>query len=175
MLNAKCNTTKNEHWWNVSLLEGASCACGLMVWTGRKAVNRFQYEVNRTMERKQAPVLTQISMFTQNWRDRDPSTSVQAAANVNAGRGLSQRLLLLVHYAKAGERGLTSDEAGDASGLSAKRGCCYWKRVGELVSECLLEDTSEKRRSQAGELQIVRRIVPAGYEELQKLGIDWKE
>lgn len=106
---------------------------------------------------------TQLDLFTQNWRDVDPVTSVMAAASVTTRAG-SQKSLLLVHYAKAGAEGLTDEEAGIASGLKGK-GANYWRRCSDLRAQGLIQPTGGWRLSTMGE----RRMVCVITEEGQRL------
>ena len=85
--------------------------------------------------------------------------NVSQELRVRAG---SQRWNLLLQYVEHGP--LTNEQAGDLSGLSAKKGCCYWKRCGELLDAGYIEATGEERRSQAGEMQRVCRVTAKGRE-----------
>lgn len=88
--------------------------------------------------------------------------AVSQELRVRAG---SQRWELLRQYVEHGP--LTNEQAGDLSGLSEKKGCCYWKRCGELLDYGYLEDTGEERRSQAGEMQRVCRATAKGRQTIQ--------
>lgn len=77
-------------------------------------------------------------------------------------RAGSQRWDLLRQYVEHGP--LTNEQAGDLSGLSEKKSCCYWKRCGELLDAGYIEATGEERRSQAGEMQRVCRVTAKGRE-----------
>jgi hypothetical protein len=77
-------------------------------------------------------------------------------------RAGSQRWDLLRQYIEHGP--LTNEQAGDLSGLSEKKSCCYWKRCGELLEHGYIADTGEQRRSQAGEMQRICRVTDKGLE-----------
>lgn len=80
------------------------------------------------------PLQQQIGVAeTEKYRHSDPSTSAEAVTGAEDGHA-NQRMMLLVTYAHAPEGGLTSYEAGLASGLSDNPSCCYWKRCSELLS-----------------------------------------
>jgi hypothetical protein len=95
----------------------------------------------------------------QPYRNSDPKTSRQAAENTVIKRG-SQRFRLLVWY---NERlmGLTSEEAGELSGL-AQKGAGYWKRISELRNMGYIQDTGQTRMAKTGNQQIVCQITRAG-------------
>ena len=80
-------------------------------------------------------------------------------------RAGSQRWALLMQYLTYGA--LTNEQAGDLSGLSEKKSCCYWKRCGELLDAGYIEATGEERRSQAGEMQRVCRVTAKGRAIMQ--------
>ena len=102
------------------------------------------------------------SVPERNARNSDPETS-KAASRSSAVRAGGQQVVLLRAYYRAGERGLTSEEAGEASGiLISKPRSCYWKRVSEMRQNGLLEVTDETRQSSCGEAQRVLRITAAG-------------
>jgi hypothetical protein len=105
-------------------------------------------------------VETQLDMFTQAHRDHDPVTSVMAAASVQTRAG-SQKSLLLVHYAKAGDRGLTDEEAGIESGLH-KKGANYWRRCSDLRALGLIQPTGGYRLSRFHERRMVCVITAEG-------------
>lgn len=79
-------------------------------------------------------------------------------------RAGTQRWNLLRQYALHGP--LTNEQAGDLSGLSAKKGCCYWKRCSELLKHGYLEDAHYSLCSQAGEMQRVCRIARKGWDAI---------
>jgi hypothetical protein len=83
--------------------------------------------------------------------------AVSAEVRVRAG---SQRWDLLRQYVEHGP--LTNEQAGDLSGLSKKKSCCYWKRCSELLVAGYIEDTGEERRSEVGEMQRVCRVTAKG-------------
>lgn len=111
------------------------------------------------------PVSDEIIFDISPARHTDPGTSHQAAESV-AVRAGSQRHMLLLAYAKAGDYGLTNDEAGVVTRLADRTGCCYWKRCGELRDAGYVTDTGRTRTSRAGEAQGVRAITPAGLAAL---------
>jgi hypothetical protein len=75
-------------------------------------------------------------------------------------RSGSQRWELLKQYVEHGP--LTNEQAGDLSGLSGKKSCCYWKRCSELLKHGYLEDTGTEIVSQVGEMQRVCRVTSKG-------------
>ena len=83
--------------------------------------------------------------------------AVSPEVRIRAG---SQRWDLLRQYVEHGP--LTNEQAGDLSGLSEKKSCCYWKRCSELLEAGLIEDTGEERRSEVGEMQRVCRVTAKG-------------
>lgn len=101
-------------------------------------------------------------------RKSDPSTS-HAAAKSAKPRTTSQRIRLLSTYRSHVD--LTAEEAGIASGLAYKPGCCYWHRVSDLVKDGMIEPTGQTRIAQSGEQQRVNRITSAGTALLKQLGI----
>lgn len=105
-----------------------------------------------------------------DFRSDDPWTSEQGAKDVAVRKG-SQQARLLIEYARQENwtRGLTSEEAGNASGLSANPRCCYWKRCSELAVLGLIEDTGEARLSSAGSPQRVFRISMSGMRHVKDL------
>ena len=88
--------------------------------------------------------------------------NVSKELRVRAG---SQRWNLLRQYVEHGP--LTNEQAGDLAGLSEKKGCCYWKRCGELLEAGYIEATGDERRSQAGEMQRVCRVTDKGRAIIQ--------
>lgn len=111
------------------------------------------------------------SVPERNARNSDPETS-KAAARSNAVRAGGQQAILLRAYYKAGARGLTSEEAGEASGiLISKPRSCYWKRVSEMRQNGLLEVTDETRESSSGEAQRVLRITAAGRRVIEGMDL----
>ena len=83
--------------------------------------------------------------------------SVSEDLRIRAG---SQRWELLKKYVEHGP--LTNEQAGDLSGLSGKKSCCYWKRCSELLKHGYLEDTGTEIVSQVGEMQRVCRVTSKG-------------
>ena len=53
------------------------------------------------------------------------------------------RIRLLKEYIKAGDQGLTDDEAAQSAGVLDT---CYWKRCNELRQEGLIVNTGRKRK-----------------------------
>lgn len=104
----------------------------------------------------------QLLMYLPPARTHDPKTS-KISGRIAATRGTSHRVLLLAEFAKAGITGLTSDEAGERSGLRERR-ACYWKRISDLEAEGLLEPTGDLRPGFSGELQRVHRITQKGMD-----------
>jgi hypothetical protein len=88
--------------------------------------------------------------------------AVSKELRVRAG---SQRWELLLQYVEHGP--LTNEQAGDLSGLSEKKSCCYWKRCGELLEHGYIADTGEKRRSQCGEMQRICRVTDKGLQAIR--------
>lgn len=101
-------------------------------------------------------------------RNTDPVTSHKAAKSA-LPRTSSQKIRLLSVYRS--HRDMTADEAGIATGLSEKAGCCYWHRVSDLIKEGLIEATGETRLARSGEQQRVNRITESGRELLKRLGL----
>mgnify|MGYP003639790797 FL=1 len=101
-------------------------------------------------------------------RNTDPVTSHKAAKSA-LPRTSSQKIRLLSVYRS--HRDMTADEAGIATGLSEKAGCCYWHRVSDLIKEGLIEPTGETRLARSGEQQRVNRITESGRELLKRLGL----
>ncbi|MEI8285659.1 MAG: hypothetical protein WCG15_00020 [Actinomycetes bacterium] len=88
--------------------------------------------------------------------------AVSKELRIRAG---SQRWTLLRQYVEHGP--LTNEQAGDLSGLSEKKSCCYWKRCGELLQHGYLADTGVEIRSQVGEMQRVCRVTDKGLAAIQ--------
>lgn len=93
------------------------------------------------------------------FRNTDPVTSVEAAADVKPRR-VSQAMLLLAEYLH--RDGLTDEEAGLFSGLAQRPKCCYWKRCSELRAAGLIIPTGETRLSSAGSMMQVCAITEEG-------------
>lgn len=98
------------------------------------------------------------------FRNTDPATSVQGAADVKPRRS-SQAMLLLAEYAH--RDGLTDEEAGLFSGLLHRPKCCYWKRCSELRAKGFIVPTGETRISSAGSAMQVCAITPEGRKALK--------
>jgi hypothetical protein len=101
-------------------------------------------------------------------RKQDPGTSHKAARNARPRTG-SQQWLLLAAYGEAVD--MTADEAGVATGLADKPGCCYWHRVSDLLRHGYIEATGKHRVARSGELQRVNRITESGRARLATRGI----
>ena len=97
------------------------------------------------------------------FRNADPATSVQGAADVKPRR-VSQAMLLLSLYEYAD---LTDEQAGDLSGLAKRPKCCYWKRCSELRAKGFIIPTGETRLSSAGSAMQVCAITEEGKEALK--------
>jgi len=111
------------------------------------------------------------SVPKRNARAGDPETS-KSAARSNALRAGGQQMVLLKAYYGAGVRGLTSEEAGEASGiLVSKPRACYWKRVSEMRQNGLLEVTDQTRPSSVGEAQRVLRITALGRRVIEMMDL----
>lgn len=79
------------------------------------------------------------------------STSVESDVAM-ASSAPNLRLQLLEMYVKAGNDGLTDDEAARDAGLLDT---CYWKRCNELRQQGLIVNTGRKRLGLAGRKRIV--------------------
>lgn len=101
-------------------------------------------------------------------RNTDPDTSHKAAKSARVRVG-SQQWQLLAAYGQAVD--MTADEAGVATGLASKPGCCYWHRVSDLLKHGYIEPTGEQRVARSGELQRVNRITETGRARLASRGI----
>ena len=87
-------------------------------------------------------------------------------------RAGSQRWELLKQYVEHGP--LTNEQAGDLSGLSGRKSCCYWKRCSELLSHGYIEATGEEARSQVGEMQRVCRVTSKGIAAIGAVAVGGK-
>ena len=96
------------------------------------------------------------------FRNTDPVTSVQGAADVKPRR-VSQAMLLLSIYEYAD---LTDEQAGDLSGLAKRPKCCYWKRCSELRAKGFIAPTGVTRLSSAGSAMQVCAITAEGRKAL---------
>lgn len=97
-------------------------------------------------------------------RNDGPATSAAGARDVSI-RATSQKADLLRAYGAAGDGGLTDEQAGEQSGLAARRGCCYWKRCGELREDGLIVLTPTTREASTGSEQRVPGGEGEGGEE----------
>lgn len=97
-------------------------------------------------------------------RAADPATSKLAALSVSK-RSPSQQVILLLAYRDAE---LIDEEAGDATNLSKKPKCCYWKRLSELRQAGYIEDTGRLKLSSVGEKQRICRVTAKGREFIQQ-------
>ena len=88
--------------------------------------------------------------------------AVSKELRIRAG---SQRWTLLRQYVEHGP--LTNEQAGELSGLSEKKSCCYWKRCSELLQHGYLADTGAQIESQVGEMQRVCRVTDKGLEVIK--------
>ena len=94
------------------------------------------------------------------FRNTDPMTSIQGAADVKP-RKATQAMRLLAEYQH--RDGLTDEEAGLFSGL-IKTG--YWKRCSELRLNGYIIPTGETRVGSQGSLMMVCAITEVGEELL---------
>ena len=90
-------------------------------------------------------------MDTTRVRKDDHQTSIEGAEAVES-RAANQQAKLLQAFTRAGENGLTDEEAAAAAGLLDS---CYWKRCGELRRAGRITFNGQTRRGSAG----VRRKV----------------
>jgi hypothetical protein len=100
-------------------------------------------------------------------RASDPDTSQEAAAKLSAGRAGTMKRELLYAFGGFLEHPptpLTAEEAATRAGYKAEDGA--WKRVSDLLSLGLLEDTGERRTGSQGRRQRVLRITEAGRRAL---------
>lgn len=105
------------------------------------------------------PSLDSLPLFAAAARNIDLPIHGEVSDDLRIRAG-SQRWELLKQYVKHGP--LTNEQAGDLSGLSAKKSCCYWKRCSELLQHGFLEDTGIEIVSQVGEMQRVCRVTSKG-------------
>jgi hypothetical protein len=99
-------------------------------------------------------------------RNTDPPTSHKANAAVNPRRG-SQQWKILTAYIGMSTRGLTDEEAGKVSGLSAHPRCCYWKRCSELRAGKFIAPTGRTAVSSAGSEMMLCVITERGIAALE--------
>lgn len=92
-------------------------------------------------------------------RATDPATS-QAAARLIRARATGARVLLLEAFARAGEEGLTDEQAAERAGLSLSSE--YATRCSELDRAGVVATTPERRPGRAGMERVVRTITPLG-------------
>ena len=104
------------------------------------------------------------------FRAQDPPTSRAGAGDVRLRLGSQQAQLLAVYAADP--NGLTDEQAGDLSGLSANRSCCYWKRCSELRHKGFLRDTGRTAEASSGSMQMVCEITKAGLAEWDRLRME---
>lgn len=90
-------------------------------------------------------------------RSTDPDTSKAAGASVDP-RG--QHLALLTALERLGTG--TRDEIAAEAGLTAYQAS---RRLSELATSELIEDTGTVRAGESGRMQTVYRVTPAGREE----------
>jgi len=103
--------------------------------------------------------IADLPLFAEERRKIDLPISASASADLVLRAG-TQRWNLLRQYVLHGP--LTNEQAGDLSGLSSKKSCCYWKRCSELLKHGYLQDTGIEVRSQVGELQRVCSVTSKG-------------
>ena len=89
-------------------------------------------------------------------RTTDPDTSHEAAAKLST---LTQKNLLMRAYKKAGEKGLTDEEAGINAGLY-RSGSCHWHRSTDLAAEGRILNTPLRRMNRSGRSGMVRVYNP---------------
>jgi len=89
-----------------------------------------------------------------NHRATDPATSSMAARSLTAAS--SNRASLLEAYRRAGNAGLTDEQAATAAGLDATAG--YWKRCSDLRRLGLISATGEIRNQESGRAAMVCAI-----------------
>ena len=92
-------------------------------------------------------------------RNTDPPTSNAAIHGLLPRAGSQQHRLLLAYGSRP--MGLIAEEAGEIAGLNVA-GCCYWKRIGELLHEGFLEDTHCTLDASTGSMQRVLAITDKG-------------
>lgn len=102
---------------------------------------------------KHEPVL--FDLFPPRARACDPDTSKAAAASIP--RVSTAHACLLTAYMRAGELGLTDEQAAIEAELDMRS--CWWKRCSELRAVGLVVPTGEERISSSGRRRIVCRAV----------------
>jgi len=98
-------------------------------------------------------------------RTSDPETSRDAARSVGLRRGSQREKILSVFVHNFPTDGLSSFDAGRISGLAARPGCCYWKRVSELAQMGHIAPVGRKRNPETGEDQTTYRVTALGVEQ----------
>jgi hypothetical protein len=96
-----------------------------------------------------------------NARKTDPFTSHAAAAQTNAKTAMTSTLLRA--FLKAGERGLTAEQAAVECQYVKEQA---YKRVSDLLRLEHIEHNGESRRGSSGRLQLVHVITPSGKQEI---------
>lgn len=91
-------------------------------------------------------------------RRNDYDSSIEGAEAVTR-RAPNQRQRLLLVFYRAGDMGLTDEEAAALAGLD---GSCYWKRCGELRTVGLIAFTGQKRVGRAGVSRNISVITEEG-------------
>lgn len=109
--------------------------------------------------------IAELPLFAAASRKIDLPISCTASADLVLRAG-TQRWNLLRQYVLHGP--LTNEQAGDLSGLSSKKSCCYWKRCSELLKHGYLEDTGLEVRSQVGEMQRVCCVTQKGIDAINR-------
>lgn len=84
-------------------------------------------------------------------RRNDYNTSIAGAEYVTP-KAPTQKIRLLRQFKRAGENGLTDEEAAYSAGLLDS---CFWKRCGELRKEGLIVYVDAVRKGHAG---IIRKV-----------------
>ena len=107
--------------------------------------------------------IAEMPLFAAASRKIDLPISCAASADLVLRAG-TQRWNLLRQYVLHGP--LTNEQAGDLSGLSSKKSCCYWKRCSELLKHGYLENAHYSKVSQAGERQRVCRATQKGIDAI---------
>lgn len=89
-------------------------------------------------------------------RTTDPDTSHEAARKLNTR---TQKDMLMRAYHKAGEYGLTDEEAGVVARLY-RTGSCHWHRSSDLAREGRIVNTPIRRMNRSGRSGMVRVYNP---------------
>lgn len=92
-------------------------------------------------------------------RVTDPETSNSGIADVLSRSGSQQYRLLLAYGSRP--LGLIAEQAAEIAGLNVP-GCCYWKRISEMLAEGLLEDTFKVQQASTGSSQRILALSARG-------------